>query len=88
MILFFATSPLTTSYYFHIIAINCEWGEWVIGKCSAECGTGTRTNTRDKIVEEANGGTCGGETTRVVECMEKECTGKLIYAYIMEIVVK
>ena len=46
---------------------------------------GTRTNTRDKIVEEANGGTCSGETTEVVECMEKECPGELIHAYIMEI---
>ena len=42
---------------------------------------GTRTNTRDKIVEEANGGTCSGETTDVVECMEKECPGKIIYIY-------
>ena len=44
---------------------------------------GTRTTTRDKIVEEANGGTCSGETTKVVECMEKECPGKLIYVHIM-----
>jgi len=53
--------------------IHCEWGAWVLGKCSAECGMGTRNNTRDKIVEEANGGTCSGEPTEVEECMEKEC---------------
>ena len=76
--LIFAISSLKTSCYFHIKAIHCEWGAWVIGKCSAECGMGTRTNTRDKIVEEANGGTCSGEKTEVVECMEKECPGKLI----------
>ena len=88
LILIFTISFLPSSHYSYIIAIHCEWGAWVIGKCSAECGIGTRTNTRDKIVVEANGGTCSGETTEVVECMEKECPGKLIYAYIMEIVVK
>ena len=45
---------------------------------------GTRTNTRDKIVEEANGGTCSGEPTEVEECMEKECPGKIIHAYVTE----
>ena len=79
--LIFAISSSKTSCYFHIKAIHCEWGAWVIGKCSAECGMGTRTNTRDKTVEEANGGTCSGETTEVVECMEKECPGKIIYIY-------
>ena len=46
---------------------------------------GTRTNTRDKTVEEANGGTCSGERTEVEECMDKECPGKLIHSYVTEI---
>lgn len=53
--------------------IHCEWGTWTIGPCSAECGLGQRTNTRSKLVEESNGGTCTGQPTEVVECMEKEC---------------
>ena len=88
MILIFAISFLPTSHHSYIIAIHCEWGVWVIGKCSAECGMGTRTNTRDKIVVEANGGTCSGEITEVVECMEKECPGKLIRVYVMQILDK
>jgi len=53
--------------------IHCEWDEWIVGDCSAECGFGTRTNTRTKLVEEANGGTCSGQASEIVECMEKEC---------------
>ena len=34
------------------LAIHCVWDNWVIGTCSAECGPGTRTNTRVKLVEE------------------------------------
>ena len=38
---------------------------------------GTRTNTRVKLIEEANGGTCSGQPFETVECMEKECPGML-----------
>ena len=58
------------------LAIHCKCGDWVIGSCSAECGTGTRIDTRVKDVEEANGGTCTGKTTKTVHCKEKECPGK------------
>lgn len=53
--------------------IHCEWDKWIPGECSAECGTGTMTNTRTKLVEEANEGTCTGEPTEIVECKLKEC---------------
>merc|ERR1711997_1322779 len=53
--------------------IHCEWDEWVIGACSAECGVGTRTNTRVKLVEELNGGTCTGQPEEIEECMDVEC---------------
>ena len=59
-----------------ILAIPCEWDEWVIGHCSAECGVGTRTNTRVKRVEELNGGTCTGQPEEIEECMDKECPGE------------
>ena len=54
-------------------AVHCEWDEWIVGKCSVECGTGTRTNTRVKRVEESNGGTCTGKPSEVLQCKDKEC---------------
>ena len=54
-------------------AVHCEWDDWVEGDCSAECGTGTRTNTRVKLVEESNGGTCTGKPTEMLVCKDKEC---------------
>lgn len=62
-------------HFLYFTAIHCEWGEWVEGECSHECGVGTQTNTRDKIVEELNGGTCTGGPTEIVECLVKECPG-------------
>ena len=59
-----------------IAAVHCCWDEWVLGECSAECGVGTRNNTRVKLVEEANGGTCDGQATEVVECQAGECPSK------------
>ena len=49
-----------------------------MGECSAECGVGTRTNTRVKLVEEANGGTCDGQPTEIEECQAGECPSKLL----------
>ena len=51
------------------LAIHCVWDNWAIGSCVTQteledgtyCGPGTRTNTRVKLVEESNGGTCDGE---------------------------
>ena len=45
------------------------------GHCSAECGGGTRTNTRTKKVRELYGGTCDGDAQMVEACNEQECTG-------------
>ena len=47
----------------------------MIGTCSKTCGTGTRTNTRIKLVEEANGGTCSGQPTEIEECNTQPCPG-------------
>ena len=57
------------------LAIHCVWDKWVEGNCSTECGTGTKTNTRVKLVEESNGGTCTGNSEETLECKEKECPG-------------
>ena len=70
-----------------ILVIHCEWDEWVIGACSAECGVGTRTNTRVKLVEELNGGTCTGQPEEIEECMDVECPGeKFSYLCNIEII--
>ena len=64
------------SLFFPWVAIDCEWSEWSIGNCSAECGTGTRINTRVKLVEESNGGTCTGKDEETLQCNVKECLGR------------
>ena len=56
-----------------LLAVHCAWDEWVEGECSATCGYGTKTNTRVKLVEESNGGTCDGEATEVLQCQDVEC---------------
>ena len=67
---------LTTIF---VSAVHCVWDNWVAGNCSAECGTGTRTNTRVKLVEESNGGTCTGNSTEILQCRDKECPGSQIW---------
>ena len=57
------------------ILVDCEWDDWVEGDCSATCGTGQQTNTRVKLTEEANGGTCTGKSTNVTSCLVVECPG-------------
>ena len=59
--------------YYLIGPINCEWDTWVDGQCSVTCGTGTKTNTRTKLVNEANGGTCPGQPSEIVECNKDPC---------------
>ena len=59
--------------------INCQWVEWVKGDCTKTCGTGIRTNTRTKLVDEAHGGTCTGNATEVVECSLKPCPSKIYH---------
>ena len=60
---------------FPILAVDCLWGEWVSGDCSTTCGIGSRVNTRIKIVDEANGGSCTGQPTETEECNLQECAG-------------
>ena len=66
-----------------IVEINCKWGKWKHGKCSEPCGTGTRTNTRKKVVTEANGGYCTGQPTEIEECNTKPCPGILSLVHIL-----
>ena len=61
-----------TSYSFSI-AVHCVWDKWVLGECSKKCGTGSRENTRVKLVEEDHGGTCDGQAAEIVECNTNPC---------------
>ena len=67
---------LTANHKFCLSAVHCVWDEWILGECSTTCGVGTRTNTRVKVVTEANGGTCDGQPYEIEECKITECPGK------------
>ena len=56
-------------------AVNCVWNDWRLGDCSKTCGTGTRTNTRTKLIEENNVGICSGQTFEIEECNTQNCPG-------------
>ena len=56
--------------------VDCEWGKWVIGECSEECGGGVQINFREKIQEELFGGkTCDGVATQELDCNTNSCPG-------------
>ena len=52
-------------FFFQITAVDCIWAEWgTWGQCSKTCGDGgSRERIRVKELEEANGGTCNGQST-------------------------
>ena len=58
-----------------IIAIHCKWDDWVIGECSKICGTGTRNNSRTKLIAEENGGKCSGKPSEIEQCNTRNCPG-------------
>ena len=55
--------------------VDCVWGEWSKGTCTATCGKSTRTSSRNKIVKEANGGKCQGRATKTENCNVPPCPG-------------
>ena len=57
------------------ISVDCVWGDWIEGDCSTTCGTGEQTDTRVKLIEEANGGTCVGDSSNVSNCTLEQCRG-------------
>ena len=64
----------------HLIsAVHCVWDEWTEGSCSATCGVGARTNTRAKLVNESDGGTCTGYSTENVMCEDQPCPSMYLY---------
>ena len=57
-------------------SVHCEWNGWVEGECSDLCGNGTRTDTRTKLVNEAHGGNCTGDPTKIEGCNTHPCPSK------------
>ena len=55
--------------------VNCQWsnwGEW--NDCSKTCEGGVETRTREKLVEEANGGICPDfVSSETKECNPEDC---------------
>ena len=58
-------------------SVDCKWGEWKLGDCSATCGDGVRENHRFKEQEELYGGApCKGDAKMAETCTARLCPGK------------
>ena len=58
--------------------MDCEWHDWNIGRCSKECGGGTRINNRTPKIDAAHGGEeCHGSSNITESCNTRECPGKI-----------
>ena len=58
------------------MAVDCEWNDWSAdwSVCTQDCGGGTQTKSRTKMVEMAhNGQECEGETEKSQPCNETAC---------------
>ena len=54
--------------------VNCRWGMWNhFSTCSRNCGGGTQTRRRSKLVIEKYGGTCTGLSTETRACNTQVC---------------
>ena len=64
------------------ILVKCEWGEWILGDCSKECGGGARINKRVHKIEATHGGDeCSGDSNSTQPCNTQECPGWLFLFY-------
>ena len=65
--------------------MDCEWGDWKKGECSAECGGGVRINTRTVMKKAEHGGMeCFGFSNVTEICNTKSCPGnRLLYTRIL-----
>ena len=70
-ILLFTLQPITT---YHDFSVNCTWDQWTgFSECSKSCGEGTKTRTRQKIIEEEFGGSCQGTSKDTTSCNIEKC---------------
>lgn len=51
--------------------VMSDWSSW--GKCSASCGTGTKSRTRKVEVDAKHGGECAGKLDQSEKCMDMPC---------------
>jgi hypothetical protein len=64
----------TESCELALCPVHCQLSEWSeFSACSAACGGGTSSRTRNILQEPANGGTACGPTTETVACNEHPC---------------
>ena len=69
-------SDLYTQNLYALNIVDCEWDVWTIGECSKSCGGGLQINTREELINEANGGDpCTGSSTVTESCNINECPG-------------
>ena len=66
------------SNYFYILPVDCQLSDWKKDPCSVTCGKGIRKTTREKTLQEKNGGVCTGDLAGEEECNDKACPGKII----------
>ena len=60
--------------------VDCKWGDWVVGKCSRECGIGTFTKIRSPETFAAHGGLeCLGLSNSTEICNAHGCPGLIKY---------
>ena len=59
---------------------DCVLGNWTSAPCSALCGDGTTTSTRDVVKTEENGGKpCDTQRWKQSDCNRGECFGKYYF---------
>ena len=67
--------------YFHLL-VDCTWGDWDLGECSATCAGGIRIDTRNIATEAMHGGFCDpeGDVRREI-CNTQACPRMLKFQY-------
>ena len=64
--------------YFILFEVDCEMTEWAAhGECSAPCGGGRQTFTKNVIRQGEHGGLACGNTTKIESCNIHDCPGKV-----------
>ena len=80
MIIFDVYRSYILNVTYIVIVVDCIWGEWFLGECSAECGGGIELDFRHKIQEELFGGKpCEGEHIRHEDCNTHNCPSMTLY---------
>ena len=72
--------PLVTILFALIVKVDYVLGNWTSTPCSALCGNGTTTSTREVVKREENGGRpCDTQRWKQSDCNRGECFGKYYF---------